>query len=192
MPDPLQETAGIESLLAKARTGDRDAEDVLFSHLHARLLAVAKRRVFDGEAARDLVQETLQTACEKYRNADLSNGLLPWVFAIFRHKVGNYLKRRRTSQRWIERAPDDLEALGGSPAGEMGAIELAASLEGGLRQASAECRRVFELLLAGADREEIRAAFGNLPIGTIDSRISRCRAALLAYLEGRTGKGVRH
>jgi hypothetical protein len=52
-----------------------------------------------------------------------------------------------------------------------------------LRVLSAECRRIFELLLADAAREEIRQAFGGEPMGTTYSRISRCRQSLLVALQ---------
>ena len=46
-----------------------------------------------------------------------------------------------------------------------------------------ECREVFRLLLADADREEMRKAFGGEPIGTTYSRVSRCREKLLREVE---------
>jgi DNA-directed RNA polymerase specialized sigma24 family protein len=79
-------------LLERARTGDRGAEALLFERLQARVVAVAKRRVWDEEAARDIAQETLGTVLAKYREADLSRGFLPWVFTILHHKIGNYLR----------------------------------------------------------------------------------------------------
>jgi hypothetical protein len=48
---------------------------------------------------------------------------------------------------------------------------------------SPECRKIFSMLIGGAGRSEIREAFGREPMGTIDSRISRCRAKLLACIE---------
>jgi DNA-directed RNA polymerase specialized sigma24 family protein len=75
------------------------------------------------------------------------------------------------------------ETVGLSRDGEIAAIDLTESLEKALRRVTPECRKVFSLLLAEAGREEIRAAFGGEPQGTVDSRISRCREKLLRYLE---------
>ena len=195
MADPLHETAGIEDLLARARAGDAEAENVLFTHVHARILQLAKKRIWDPEAARDIAQETLRTAFEKYRDAELSHGFFPWLFTILHHKVGNYLKRRRSERARI--APDDFDLLRGwealtvSPDGEVAHLELRDSLEKALRQLSVECQKIFRLLLEGAGRQEICAAFGSEPIGTIDSRVSRCRARLLACLEALHAGGKR-
>jgi RNA polymerase sigma factor (sigma-70 family) len=184
MPEPLLDTSGIEALLARARTGDAVAQNALFSRLHARILAVAKKRVWDAEAAEDIAQETMRTALEKYHDADLSHGLLPWLFTILHHKVGNYLKRRRT-----ERAHLDAEAAWAKStwsvraADEVGYLELLTSVEEALVLLPDECRKILRLLLGGAGRREICAAFEGQPIGTIDSRISRCRSRLLDYLE---------
>ena len=184
MAEPLLDTASIEELLARARAGDRAAENALFARLHARILALAKKRIWDPETAQDIAQETMRTAVEKYREADLSRGLLPWLFTILHHKVGNHLKRRRTESArletcgsgvlpaWVLRAPD-----------QSGYVELQASLEKALLQLSTECRKIFRLLLGGAGRRELCAAFDGEPIGTIDSRLSRCRTRLLALLE---------
>jgi len=183
----------LAELLPAARAGDRDAEDELFCRLEARITALAKRKVWDEEAARDLAQETLQTVFLKYRQADFHNGFLPWVFTILHNKIGNYLKKRR---REIERG-----ALGGSPLDwptigvaiepEVGTIDLLASVEKALARLSHDCRKIFRLLLAGAERPEIQEAFPGEPVGTTDSRVSRCRQMLLREMEEHGRKGGR-
>jgi RNA polymerase sigma-70 factor (ECF subfamily) len=178
-------TQGIAELLARARRGDPAAENALFERLSARILALAKRRVRDEEAARDLAQETMKTVFEKYRTTEFPHGLLPWVFTVLRNKVGNYWKRRAVEgrhrvtldERWLS------EVAGDGPGADRVAADLRRELEAALTQASAECRKVFRLLLGGAGRHEIRAAFGGEPLGTIDSRISRCRRKLLERIE---------
>jgi RNA polymerase sigma factor (sigma-70 family) len=194
-----QDLQGVEELLARARQGNREAENRLFDHLDARILALAKRRVRDEEAARDIAQETMQTVYEKYRTADLPRGLLPWVFVVLRNKVGNYLKRSRVegSRRIVVEDTWMAEAVGVSPDGDRAAFDLVRQLEIALAQATAECREIFRLLLGGAGRHEIRAAFGDEPLGTVDSRISRCRRKLIEEIEraargaGRSPDGIR-
>jgi RNA polymerase sigma-70 factor (ECF subfamily) len=185
--EPVRETAGLDDLLARARGGDRQAESALFDKLHARILALAEKKVWDRDMARDVAQETLRTAFEKYREADLSCGLYPWLFTILHHKVGNYLKRRRVERAHLERLGAAAERPDPEGAEDIAAIDLLSSVESALRQLSPECRRIFALLLGGAGRRDIGAAFENEPMGTIDSRISRCRAKLLALLESAAG-----
>jgi RNA polymerase sigma-70 factor (ECF subfamily) len=192
MSDRLQDTSGIDDLVARARAGDRDAENALFERVHARIVAVAKKRIWDQEAARDVAQETLRTVFEKYRDADMTHGFFPWLFTILHHKAGNYMKRRRVEERRAVHEglwPARWEALAVGPDAAIAVLELEAALAKGLSQAGTECRRIFELLLAGAGRREIAAAFAGEPMGTIDSRISRCRARLLAYLEAQARGG---
>jgi RNA polymerase sigma-70 factor (ECF subfamily) len=185
--DPLHGTTNVDDLLARARTGDVAAENTLFACLHARILALAKNRIWDSEAAHDIAQETMRTAFEKYRDADLSHGLFPWLFTILHHKVGNYLKRRRRDIARLgpgeARLANGWEWLAAAPEGEIAYIELVDALHRALGRLPVECRKIFELLLAGAGRREICAAFPGEPLGTVDSRVSRCRARLLADLQ---------
>ncbi len=188
MSDSPTTAASIGELVRRARGGDRDAEDTLFGHLHARILSLAKKRIREEQAAQDIAQETVKTALEKYLSADLSRGILPWVFMILRHKIGNYIKKQRTEGARLARPSVPLEWSGvGVVADDVGSIDLAESLEKALGRASEECRRIFRLLLADAPREEIRRAFGGEPMGTTYSRISRCRERLLKELESLWG-----
>ena len=193
MADSTHDTARIEDLLARARAGDAAAEEALFRHVHARILALAKKRIWDAEAARDIAQETLRTAFEKYRDAELPRGFYPWLFTILHHKIGNYLKRRRSESQHVEPGDVDLvtggQALVVSQDGEIDYVDLVQALEKALRRLSGDCRQIFRLLVSGAGRQEICAAFAGEPIGTIDSRISRCRARLHACLEELRGEG---
>ncbi len=193
MTDQPSLATPIDDLVTRARAGNRDAENALFERLHARIVSLAKKKVWDEQSAQDIAQETLRTVFEKYRAAEMPQGLLPWVFTVLHNKVGNYLKRRR-----VEAARHPLgepsvhwDTVGVSPEGEVAALDLADSLEKALRVATADCRRVFRLLLAGWERREIRAAFGDEPLGTIDSRISRCREKLLRRLEELWKEGER-
>ena len=174
-----------EDLVPRARAGDRDAENALFERLQARILTLAKKKVWDEEAARDIAQETLRTVFEKYRTAEMPRGLLPWVFTVLHNKVGNYLKHKRVEEARIVRQGPDLhwDTVGVRGEGEQGVIDLTDSIERALRRATPDCRRVFRLLLSGLERSEIRDAFGREPLGTVDSRISRCREKLLRHLE---------
>lgn len=185
MSEPPRLAMEGEDLVSRARAGDRDAENALFERLHARILSLAKRRLWDAQAAEDITQETLRTVLEKYRGAEMPRGFFPWVFTILYNKVGNYLKRRRLEiERGVgEDASVTWETVGVSPDGVVAAIDLAESLEKAMRRVSPDCRKVFALLLADAGREEMRLAFGGEPTGTLDSRVSRCREKLLQHLE---------
>lgn len=179
--------SGFAPLLAQALAGDPAAERRLFELLDARIRSLARKKVWDAEAAQDIAQETLRTVFEKYRVAEFHHGFLPWVFTILHHKVGNHLKKARLAR----------EIGGLSTTGEAGALEAAAvaaddpiaatdlylAIERGMQALSAECREVIRLLLSGAERGEIHQALGGGNPGTLDSRISRCRRKLLDIIE---------
>lgn len=197
MPDAPPDPAGIDALLASARSGDKAAEETLLSLLSARLYEVAKRRLRNEEDARDAAAETLATAWSRYQHAEMPGGFLPWVFTILRNKIGNALKRARTAERLVPiEAADEAGAAAGAagPEGVMGpaaetpdeAIDrrrLEVRLRAALARLPAECRRIFRLLIGGGTRAEILTAFPGERPGTVDSRISRCRSRLHALLE---------
>src|SRR5262245_40163078 len=153
-----------DELLARARSGDLAAETELFERLSARIRALAKKRVWNPQAAEDLAQETLKTVCEKYRGVELPRGLLPWVFTVFHHKMGNYLKRERTRSREVQ-SLDDLSSSSEDEAIQN--FEIWECLEKALRLASPECRTIFQVLLSGGDRAAMLATFPRDPEGTV-------------------------
>lgn len=191
MNDRVEHAEGLDDLLARARAGSGAAENALFQRIHARIHSLAKRRLWDREAAQDIAQEVMLTVYEKYRDAQMPHGLFPWLFAILRNKVGNYLKRHRTSSRFVQRGVLEWDAIGVSPDEEVAGFHLSRLIEDALERLSPECRKVFGMLIEGADRNEIREAFGSEPMGTTDSRISRCRAKLLAFLEDQRPMRIR-
>jgi RNA polymerase sigma-70 factor (ECF subfamily) len=182
MPDRSAALLTVDDLLARARAGDRSAENDLFGKLHARILDVAKRRVSSADTARDLAQDVVQTALEKYREAAMPAGLLPWIFTILHHKVGNHLKKDRIRAR-TQGPPlhelDERRTIAWT-VDEGAHHDLFDVLAKALQAMSAECRHVFRLLAGGALAEDVRRDFGDGPIGTTYSRISRCRERLHA------------
>ena len=92
-------STSLTELLDRALAGDREAENRLFAALHARILAVAKRRIRDDQQAQDLTQDVLRTAFEKYRDAEPGHAFLPWLFTILRNKIGNHMRHRRVKTR---------------------------------------------------------------------------------------------
>ncbi len=174
----------LSETLRLARRGELGAESLLFQYLRDRVLALARKRMWDPALAEDLTQDTMRTVIEKYREADLSHGLLPWVFTVLHHKIGNHLKRRRTELEARDTlAVQAWDVVGLASAGETERFDLADAIAKALRMTSQECRKVFALLLRERDAQEIRREFGDEPIGTTYSRISRCREKLLRHLE---------
>ncbi len=92
-------------LLSRAKAGDHDAEEQLFRILRARLSTIAKRRVWEKEAAEDVVQQTCLTVLEKYKTEEFPAGFEAWVNGVLRMKIGNYLQSKKVSQERFDHGP---------------------------------------------------------------------------------------
>jgi RNA polymerase sigma factor (sigma-70 family) len=92
-------------LLSRAKAGDRGAEEQLFQTLRARLSTITKRRVWEKEAAEDVVQQTCLTVLEKYKTEEFPAGFEAWVNGVLRMKIGNYLQSKKVSQERFEHGP---------------------------------------------------------------------------------------
>jgi RNA polymerase sigma-70 factor (ECF subfamily) len=92
-------------LLSRAKAGDRDAEEQLFRVLRARLSTIAKRRVWEKEAAEDVVQQTCLTVLEKYKTEEFPAGFEAWVNGVLRMKIGNYLQSKKVRQERFDHGP---------------------------------------------------------------------------------------
>lgn len=139
--------------------------------------------------AEDVVQETFLTAFQKLGEFEFRSALLTWLTRICIFKTYQRIEKRR---RDVVRAHEDLEiltrpealkALGRMKEGEEKRERLEL-LSRCLHRLKEQCRQVLEL----RDLEgESYAAIGKklrLPIGTVMSRLSRCKEALKALVKG--------
>jgi RNA polymerase sigma factor (sigma-70 family) len=180
---------GYQDLYLEAKTGNTEAQNTLFSLLHASYLRLAKRRIGVVQDAEDVVQETMETIFNKYRDADMVKGFLPWANQVLYFKIGNYYKaRQRMSDR--ERPEEDMESTL-TETSEPGRIhdekETEAVLLRAINSLHAECKKVLTFLLSEQSREAIQEAFDGAPMGTIDSKIHRCRKRLKELLKRNFG-----
>ena len=75
--------------------GDAAAHRELLRALSAKLLGFYQRRVFgDHSVVEDLVQDTLIAIHTRRASYDRSQALMPWVFAIARHKMIDLHRRK--------------------------------------------------------------------------------------------------
>ena len=84
----------MEHLLEKAKSGDKNAEKEIFSHLFVRFKYLAKRRI-GGENCEDLAQEACITIAEKYKTEEYTVGFTAWAYGVLKMKIGNYLQARK-------------------------------------------------------------------------------------------------
>ena len=161
------------------------AHDALIA-LIPRLRRYARMLCADAAAADDLVQDTLERACERLAQWRPGSDLRAWAFTIM-HNL--FVSETRRPRYRLEAAHD---ALPGDTAGNVapdpaaGWVE-ALDLERALR-ALPQAQRQVLLLVAFEDMSyEQVARVAGVPVGTVMSRLSRARAQLREWLEPGTG-----
>src|SRR5882762_1139241 len=91
----------LRSLMLAGLDGDAAAHKALLTRLSANLRAYFKThlaRIGRGPTdAEDLVQETLIALHARRHTYDRSKPLTPWVYAIARYRLVDFLRRTRTS-----------------------------------------------------------------------------------------------
>ncbi len=103
---PVERTAATEpelrALMAAGLRGDAAAHRTLLDRLSRRLRAYYKGKLFrigrSATEAEDLVQEALMAIHTRRDTYDPAEPLTPWVYAIARYKLIDYLRRTRAAQ----------------------------------------------------------------------------------------------
>ena len=91
----------LKDLMLASLDGDAASHRVLLERLSRRLRAYYKRRLAiigrGASEAEDLVQEAVLAIHIKRHTYDPADPFTPWVYAIARHKLIDFLRRTRTS-----------------------------------------------------------------------------------------------
>jgi RNA polymerase sigma-70 factor (ECF subfamily) len=136
----------------------------------------------DAWAADDLVQDTLERACAKWRLWLAGSDLRAWLFTLMHNLFVNQL--RDTSRRPAPAPGVDAGELADELAAPESAAALAFDLQRCLLRLPMDQREVL-LLVAMEDMsyDEVATVTG-VPVGTVMSRLSRARARLHELMEG--------
>ncbi|WP_374563630.1 RNA polymerase sigma factor [Ideonella sp.] len=150
-----------------------------------RVRRYARSLSFDGHAADDLVQSTVERALTHWHQFDQRRDIRVWLLSIAHNA---HLDRLRRERRLTLVDPGELaehQEAGGGQAGDPGVqTALRMDLLAALARLTREHREV--LLLVGVEQlsyAECAEVLGT-PIGTVMSRLSRARLAMRAALEG--------
>lgn len=139
-------------------------------------------RVLTGDAwaADDLVQDTLERACSKWRLWRSGSDLRAWLFTLMHNLYLNQRRAMPSLQRLeIEDVQDSLQA-NAPPSDD------ALDLERCLQRLPAEQRAVLLLVTLEDLSYEDTARILGIPMGTVMSRLSRARGRLRALMEHTT------
>jgi RNA polymerase sigma-70 factor (ECF subfamily) len=130
------------------------------------------------ELAEDLAQETLVKAWRAQSSFEPGSNLKAWLFTILRNEFLTTGRHAWRQGAWNEEA----EALRHTPGGQHWSSELS-DIGRALYRLSDEKREALILVSVGGFSYDEAARISNCSLGTVKSRVSRARAALLTMLE---------
>jgi RNA polymerase sigma-70 factor (ECF subfamily) len=184
---PAAQTLAVSPAAAPGAGADaREAGGVDSAAFRADLLAIipslrafARSLTGNRDLADDVAQEALAKAWAARASFSPGTNFRAWMFRILRNHYYSLYARQKRMVAWD---PDAAERLLVTPATQ-GGERMMADLRRGLLTLPAEQREALVLLESGMAWEEI-ALVMDCPLGTVKSRITRGRRALMRYLDG--------
>jgi RNA polymerase sigma-70 factor (ECF subfamily) len=175
--------AELESLVAWAQAGNRDAFGELASRFEGMVYAIALRRLGDHSEAQELAQEVLVKAMQKIGQLVVPAAFGGWLRSI---TVRMAINRKVRRAPLIATEPQMLEATITEPSTPLDAAlanERAAEVHGGLARLGSLDRKTLEAFyFRGESLAEMSKSFA-APVGTIKRRLHVARKRLAAHLE---------
>jgi RNA polymerase sigma factor (sigma-70 family) len=172
----VMETIATDAELLLRSISQPDVFGELYSRhgLNIRRYVVSRVGVASGE---DLAAEVFIRAFRGRDKCRAENGTaLPWLFGVANHVISDHRRVERRQLAALELAAKQNEVVARPDVG------LTPEVVGALRRLPATDRDTLLLMVWGElSRTEIAAALG-VPVGTVDSRISRARKRLASDL----------
>jgi RNA polymerase sigma-70 factor (ECF subfamily) len=182
--NPEQEQVSDETLVARARSGDRAAFDALVLRYQDRVFNMSLRMLGNREDALDTAQEVLVTAYRSLGGFQERARFSTWLYRITVNRCRDELRRRQTVKHTrpasLDAGEDPLEPAGPpvTPDQEASARELAGAVERAIGGLPEEVREALVLRdTHGLGYEQIAKAC-SIPVGTVRSRLNRARTLL--------------
>jgi RNA polymerase sigma-70 factor (ECF subfamily) len=167
-----------ETILARIRSGDRDAFAELIERHQEAVFRVVRNLLSQVAECEDIAQDVFLAAFARLTSFDPARASFrTWLLAIARNACLNALKKRRpllTDFSGPASHPADLRA----PGQNLEQAELFRRLDEALAALPFEQRTVFVLAeLEGLSLDEV-GRIEDIPVGTVKSRLSRARQKL--------------
>jgi len=167
-------------LVIRARDGDLDAFSMLTSSRTSRLFAVARLILRHSELAEDAVQDALIRAWQDLRGLRDPDRFDAWLHRLL---VRACYKAAERNRRHAAVELDVDRPVGASSGDPQGPTAVRDQLERGFRRLSAEQRAVIVLHhYLGMSLADAADTLG-IPLGTMQSRLSRATQVMRAALE---------
>ena len=188
-PDAEDSVVSDEALLiAVGNNQDIDAFNQLFERFSKKIFALGMKLTRNEQLANDLIQEALLNVWQKAPLYDLDKGSAKgWIFTLSRNRCFDMLRKQKRQPNCIN--ADDIWPLesGAEPAmvhEDVGGQQVELSLiEGYFDQLSDPQRAVVEQIYIKDRTHEEAAAYLQIPLGTLKSRL-RLGVAKLRSLIG--------
>ena len=165
-------------LVARARSGDREAFDVLAASIVDRLYAVARLVLRDADRAEDAAQETLVRCWRDLPSLRDPSRFDGWLRRMLMRAITDEFRRARS-----HRASIAVLHAEPSVADATAQLVVREQLDTGFRRLSIDHRAVVVLrLYLGLSIEESALALG-IPVGTAKSRLHYATEAMRLALE---------
>lgn len=175
--EPSASNSQVERIV-RARSGDRDAFDVLAASVVDRLYGVARLILRDADRAEDAVQDTLVRCWRDLPSLRDPERFDAWLRRLLMHAVTDELRRDRR-----QRAAIAILRIEPSVADASADIALREQLGRGFARLSPEHRAVLVLRFhLGLSLDEAAESLG-IPVGTAKSRLHYAVDAMRVALE---------
>ena len=189
MPEPEDEPSD-EALVARMKTGDESAVEVLIGRYERPLFGYLNRLLGNAAEAEDVFQETFLRVVRHVARFEEGRRVRPWVYAIASNLVKNvYRSRSYRDKTSLDQGAEDGEPLGARLAGVAVAPAEAASeneravvIRAAVERLTPTSRDALVLFyFQGLAYEEIAQVL-EVPLGTVKSRIHNALAKLAGLL----------
>ena len=167
-----------EYLVVRSQLGDSSAFAQLVERWHARFVRQAHHFTQDGDAARDVAQESWMAVMRGLKSLQDPARFRAWALRIVANKARDWVRREQSRRRANQRAQvvesDNQATLVSNPVRRVRA---------GLDELEPSQRLVLVwFYLEEMSVREIAEAL-SVPVGTVKSRLFHARSALRAHLE---------
>jgi RNA polymerase sigma-70 factor (ECF subfamily) len=162
--------AADRSLIQRLRTGDKGAFAEIYDNYSREIYCLVLRMVGNSALAEDLLQEVFLKLWKSAAMLDESaTSLGPWLIAVARNHVLDYLKskRNRSSMRSVQLDLSEISQHLLSSQPDVVSEERARLLRKGLERLDTRERRVLELAYFEGLTQMEMAAMLNMPLGTV-------------------------
>jgi RNA polymerase sigma-70 factor (ECF subfamily) len=175
-----------KQLVARAKSGDRRAFDLLVLKYQHRIMSLVSRYVGDADEVQDVAQEAFIKAYRALPGFRGDSAFYTWLYRIAANTAKNHLVSRARRPPGSDVDPDDAEFMDGAgalreletPETHLFGEELRAVVQRALEELPEELRAAVTLReFDGLSYEEI-AEVMECPVGTVRSRIFRAREAI--------------